>query len=141
MRRVKVAASDWEQKAKGGWADFPPENTVDGKVTGESSWRAEGDGQWMQYDLGRAESVVAVELAFFGGDTRRYTFSIETSADGETWRAVHEGTSGGKTDDFERFDIDAADARYVRVVGHGNTNEEFAEWINLTEVRIHVAKR
>lgn len=139
MRRVKVAASGWEQKAKGGWADFPPENTSDGQITGESSWRAEGDGQWIQYDMRSAQQVVAVELAFVDGAARRYTFSIETSSDGETRRAVHRGTSSGKTEDFERFDIDGDDARYVRIVGHGNTNQKFKEWINLTEVRIHVA--
>jgi hypothetical protein len=113
---------------------------VDGKATDESSWRAEGGGQWIQCDLGRAQPVDAVEWAFVGGDTRCYTFSIETSADGEAWQAVHQGASGGKTDDFERFDLDGADVRYVRVVGHGNTNEKSAEWVNLTEVRIHVAK-
>jgi len=80
-----------------------------------------------------------VELAFVGGAARRYSFSIQTSPDGETWQTVHEGQSSGNTEDFERFDFDAPGARYVRIVGHGNTDEQFKEWINLTEVRFYAA--
>ncbi|NCP28660.1 MAG: hypothetical protein GW867_01395 [Armatimonadetes bacterium] len=138
MRRAQGTASDWEQKARGGLADFPPANTVDGKLDKASSWRAEGDGQWIQYDLKSAQHLAGIELAFVEGANRRYTFSLETSPDGETWTTAHKGESSGKTEGFERLDLDAPEVRCVRIVGHGNTNEKFKDWINLTEVRLYV---
>ena len=140
MRGINTTASNWEQKAKGGRADFPPDNTIDGDTAARSSWRAEGDGQWIQYDMGGVRQVVAVELAFVDGARRSYSFTLQTSSDGETWRLIHDGTSGGATEDLERFDINGADARYLRIVGHGNTNDELEQWIGITEARIHVSK-
>ena len=57
---IKVTASTWEQKAKGGWGDMPPERSLDGDL--KTAWMAEGDGVWIQYDLG---SVVALKTVSF----------------------------------------------------------------------------
>jgi hypothetical protein len=134
---LKVTASDWEQKAKGGFADFPPEKTLDGDLSNNSSWRAEshdGAGQWIQYDLGAVESLDSIRLAFTNGDSRRYRFKIETSADAAAWSIRFDGESSGKTKEFEAYDLGAVQARYVRVTGFGNTNAKFPHWININEV-------
>ena len=55
---IKVTASSWEQKAKGGWADMPPERAIDGDLN--TAWMAEGDGEWIQFDFGKAQALKAV---------------------------------------------------------------------------------
>jgi hypothetical protein len=131
---VKVTASTWEQKAKGGWGDMPPERSLDGDL--KTAWMAEGDGVWIQYDLASAVSLKAVKLGFSSGDKRVYTFDIlvsETGAD-NSWTTVGDKLkSAGKSNDPETFEFPATKARYVRIVGHGNTSEKFAHWCNITE--------
>jgi hypothetical protein len=132
---IGVTASSWEQKAHGGWADFPPENTLDGDL--KTSWRAEGEGQWIQYDLRGVRRLTGVRVGFMGGDQRQYRLSILTSRTGaeNDWTpAVEKTSSSGQTLEPELFRISPIEARYVRLVGHGNTNEQFAEWFNITVV-------
>ena len=138
-KAIKVTASAWESKAKGGFADFPPEATLDGDLKPNSSWRADGKGQWIQYDLGSAKKLSAIKIAFVSGDQRQYTIDILISKTGDDkdWTTIAEkAQSTGKTADFETFTLKAAEARYVRIVGHGNTSPKFPNWINLTEVSI-----
>ena len=131
---VKVTASTWEQKAKGGWGDMPPERSLDGDL--KTAWMAEGDGVWIQYDLGAPQALKGVKLGFSSGDKRVYTFDIlvsTTGADG-SWTSVGDKLkSGGKSNDPEEFDFPTAHVQYVRIVGHGNTSEKFAKWCNITE--------
>jgi len=131
---IKVTASSYEQKAKGGWADNPPEQSLDGNL--KTAWMAEGDGEWIQYDLGSDVALKAVKLGFAAGDKRVYTFDIlvsETGAD-NTWTTVADkAKSSGKTVEMETFEFPTAKIRYVRIVGHGNTNPKFAKWCNITE--------
>ena len=133
-KTIKVTASSWEQKAKGGWGDMPPERSLDGDL--KTAWMAEGDGEWIQYDLGKLVPLKAVKLAFSSGDKRVYTFDIlvsETGAD-NSWTVVGEKLkSGSKTLEMEPFAFKPVKARFVRIVGHGNTSEKFAKWCNITE--------
>jgi hypothetical protein len=131
---IKVTASSWEQKAKGGWGDMPPEHSLDGNL--KTSWRAEGDGEWIQYDFGTVQSLKAVKLAFTKGDSLVYTVDILTSETGadNSWTPVLKAVkNSGKGLDPELFEFKTAPARYVRIVGHGNTSAEFPKWCNITE--------
>ena len=123
---IKVTASSWEQKAKGGWGDMPPERSLDGDL--KTAWMAEGDGEWIQYDLGKAQSLKAVKLAFAKGNERVYTVDIlvsETGAD-NSWTPVLKAVkNSGKSVEPEPFEFNRVSARYVRVVGHGNTSAKF----------------
>ncbi len=131
---VKVTASTWETKAAGGWGDMPPGRSLDGDM--KTAWMAEGDGVWIQYDLGSIVPLKSVKLGFSSGDKRVYTFDIlvsETGAD-NTWITVADkAKSNGKSADMETFEFPTAKVRYVRIVGHGNTSEKFAHWCNITE--------
>ncbi|MFW6153869.1 MAG: discoidin domain-containing protein [Planctomycetota bacterium] len=138
LAEVAATASDWEQKAQGGWGDFPPANTVDGDASAKSSWRAEGKGQWIQYDLGAPREIDALTIAFMKGNSRRYAFEVLTSPGGETWEKVFAGRSSGATGHAEWFDLEDTTARYLRIVGHGNNHPELGEWININEVAIIV---
>jgi hypothetical protein len=131
---IKVTASTWEQKAKGGWADNPPEQSLDGNL--KTAWMAEGDGVWIQYDFGSVQALQAVKLAFAAGDKRVYTFDILVSETGldNTWTTVADKAKNtGTSLNQESFAFPTAHVRYVRIVGHGNTNAKFAKWCNITE--------
>ena len=131
---IKVTASTWEQKAKGGWGDMPPERTLDGDL--KTAWMAEGDGVWIQYDFGSVQPLKAVKLAFFAGDKRIYTFDIlvsETGADNSWTVVADKAKNSGTTLNLEPFEFPTAHVRYVRIVGHGNTSQGFSKWCNITE--------
>jgi hypothetical protein len=138
-KAIKVTASAWESKAHGGFADLPPELTLDGNLAAASSWRADGNGQWIQYDLGAVRRLDKVKIAFVSGNGRIYTLDIlvsKTGAEKEWTAAVEMSRNSGKTADYEPFKLNGAEARYVRIVGHGNNSEKFPNWINITEVAI-----
>ncbi len=135
---IKVTASGWEAKAHGGVGDYPPANTLDGRVTPDSSWRAEGPGTWIQWDLGTATKLRSIGLAFLFGDKRTYTFDLLVTADPAAtrdWRPVRlKAKSTGTSLGFEWFNVDAETVRHVRLLGYGNSSAQFPKWTNLTEV-------
>ena len=59
------------------------------------------------------------------------------SSDEKKWTTLFDGKSSGTSLEYESFPITKTKAQYVRIVGMGNTNPEFHEWINLTEVKIY----
>ncbi|GAB3413817.1 polysaccharide lyase family 7 protein [Flindersiella endophytica] len=105
-----------------------PSNTLDESVS--TRWSDEGDGVWVRYDLGARRTIGAVGLSWYKGDRRTADFRIETSSDGERWTTKYTGTSGGKSLRPETYDIPDTAARYVRVVGFGNTENE---WTSITK--------
>lgn len=111
-----------------------PANTVDGNLS--TRWSAQGDGQWIRYDLGKTQNVTRVQVAVYQGNTRRNSFDLQVSADGSTWQTVWSGQSNGTTTALVSYDIPDSSARYVRYLGHGNTVNT---WNSLTEVEIYAA--
>jgi unsaturated chondroitin disaccharide hydrolase len=97
----------------------PATNTIDGNL--QTRWSAAGDGQWIQYDLGSSQNVNKVGIALYLGNQRTSRFDIQTSTDGATWTTRLGSVSSGATDALETYDISDVSARYVRVVGHGNS--------------------
>lgn len=108
-----------------------PANTVDNNLA--TRWSANGDGQWIRYDLGATRAVSYVKIAFYNGDTRTSSFDIQTSPDGTTWTTRSSRTSSGSTTALETFDFTDVSARYVRLLGHGNSVNL---WNSYTEVEI-----
>jgi hypothetical protein len=113
----------------------------DGNVAGNvldndlnTRWSASGDGQWIQFCLNTAASVTGVQIAFYNGTSRTSTFDILTSADGVSWTtSASNRVSSGTSLNLETFNITATTAKYVRIVGHGNSVNL---WNSYTEVRI-----
>lgn len=109
-----------------------PENTMDGDLS--TRWSAEGDGQWIAYDMGSDGPVSSVAIAWYQGDVRSSRFDIEVAAEGETeWRQVFSGSSSGEQTAPETYTFEETTARYLRIVGHGNTANA---WNSITEVTI-----
>jgi hypothetical protein len=106
-------------------------NVLDGSL--ETRWSAQGVGQWAQIDLGSVRAVSELQIAWYNGSTRTVRFEVQTSRDGTSWTStIPRTTSGGKTSALESYPVAVVPARYVRVVGHGNSVND---WISITELR------
>ena len=111
-----------------------PANTVDNSLT--TRWSANGDGQWIQYDLGSARTVGYVRVAVFSGNTRRNRFDLQVSTCCGSWTTVWSGESSGTTTAEETHDFADVSARWVRYLGHGNSANS---WNSVSEVSIFAA--
>jgi hypothetical protein len=110
-------------------------NTLDNNLS--TRWSAEGDGVWIQYDLGSAQTVGSVSIAWHKGDTRRDTFDVRLSNDATTWTTVlSRKTSSGNTLQLQNYDFTDTPGRYLRIVGHGNTAND---WTSITEATVNGA--
>jgi hypothetical protein len=111
----------------------PPQDTIDGDFS--TRWAAQGDGEWIRYDLGSVNQVDKVYIAFYKGNERLAYFDIEVSTDDLQWTPVLTSeVSSGSTLELEEFDFEDVPARYIRIVGHGSSVNS---WNNYTEVEIH----
>src|SRR3989442_1337026 len=108
-----------------------PQNTLDNDLA--TRWSAQGDGQWIRYDLGALAAIDHVDIAWYLGDTRSSSFDIQVSLDTVTWTKVFSGQSSGQTLQLESYPFPTTAGRYVRIVGHGNGT---SNWNSITEVAI-----
>jgi len=108
-----------------------PANTIDGNLS--TRWSANGDGQWIQFDLGTNRTVTSIAIAWYKGDLRTARFDVRTSGDGVNWTNVFSGASSGTTLNFESYDLIDTAGRFVQIVGHGNSIDL---WNSIAEVRI-----
>ena len=91
-----------------------------------TKWAYEGEGAYVQADLGSPAVVCSIDIAWFRGDTRSYNFLISVSNDGQTFRDVVSGKNTGTTQSPERYNIPDVSARYVRVTVNGNSENNLA---------------
>jgi hypothetical protein len=108
-----------------------PANVVDNNLA--TRWSANGDGQWLQLDLGTVRSVGSVAVAVYNGNSRQNRFDLQLSSGGGVWTTVWSGQSSGNTTLEEVYDFADADARYVRYLGHSATTSTFN---SVTEVSV-----
>ncbi len=110
-----------------------PANVLDNNLN--TRWSASGDPQWIQFCLASSQSVTGVQIAFYNGNARSSRFDILTSQDASSWNtAASNVQSSGTSTALETFNITPVSAKYVRIVGHGNTVNA---WNSYTEVKIN----
>jgi F5/8 type C domain len=112
-----------------------PANAIDGNLS--TRWSGAGDGVWIRFDLGTVTTVNSVSLAWYDGDSRQATFDVQLSQDGSAWSTVlSRATSSGTTSGFETYGFAGGPARYVRIVGHGNTSSDSSQWTSISEATV-----
>lgn len=116
-----------------GHDDNLPENAIDGNPA--TRWSARGQGAWIDADLGSAQAVTAVKIAWYQGDARVNHFAIAGSQDGKSFSELFAGDSTGKTAEFEKYAFKPAVARWVRVTVNGNTRNK---WNSISELAVEV---
>jgi parallel beta-helix repeat protein len=110
-----------------------PENTIDNNLA--TRWSAQGVGEWILFDLGTIQEVGYLGIAFHNSDIRKTTVDIELSVDRETWTKVtDQQENSGSSLNLEAYDFEDQNARYIRIVGYGNSSND---WNSITEVHIY----
>lgn len=103
--------------------EYIPANTVDLDTASVSRWSSDGMNKAITWELESEKTVRALTIKWFEGAERIANFSIETSLDNETWSTVLlQGESSGRHSGFELVEIDESQARYIKLVGLGNSN-------------------
>lgn len=110
-----------------------PVNANDGALATRWSADASTGTQWLQYNLGGCYSINYANLAWYSGDTRKYSLKLRISNDGTTWSDVFSGTNSGTTAQLKPYTFGNKSARYVRLEGSGNTVNS---WVSLSEMEI-----
>ncbi|MEV0226011.1 discoidin domain-containing protein [Streptomyces sp. NPDC050704] len=110
-----------------------PANVVDNDY--DTRWSGEGDGAWLQLDLGSTMTVSHIKLAVHKGTVRRNAFELQYW-DGSRWVTVYDGESSGTTTDLESFEFEPVQTSKVRYLGHGYEGDGEGDWNSLTEVEI-----
>jgi len=116
-----------------------PQSTLDGNLA--TRWSANGDGQWIRYDLGSTMTIGSITIAWYQGTSWQSAFELHVSLDGATWSPVFTGRSSGRTLQPERYDFPAVPARYIRIVGHGQWNSTTLSswWNSITAVAVYAS--
>ena len=115
--------------------DNLPGNSVDNSLA--TRWSGNGDGAWLQLDLGAVRAVGQVKIAFFNGNLRRSRFDLQAATVAGQWTNVLTNVqSGGTTTADETFDFTDVDAQWVRFVGHGNSDPAKATWNSVSEISL-----
>ncbi|MGP3970342.1 discoidin domain-containing protein [Streptomyces sp. 6N223] len=110
-----------------------PANAVDGDLG--TRWSGEGDGAWLQFDLGSTMTVSEIRLGVYEGTTRQNVFELQYW-NGSGWATAYDGESSGTTTQLEAFEFEPVQTSKVRYLGHGYTGDGEGDWNSLTEVEI-----
>jgi hypothetical protein len=110
-----------------------PANATDNNLA--TRWSGNGDGAWLQLDLGSVRTIGHVNVGVYQGNTRRNRFDLQVSSNASTWTTIFSGESSGTTTAEETFDFIDVSARYVRYLGHGSSVGTFN---SVTEVSVFV---
>src|SRR5687768_1534816 len=81
--------------ASGYQAGNPPANTLDAEL--RTMWSADGNGQWITFDLGTAKRIRLVQIATYRGNERKAQLDIQVSSNRTAWATVYSGQSSGTT--------------------------------------------
>lgn len=97
-------------------------------------WAADGKGVWIVADLGESKHIDFIGTSFMNGDQRSAKYQLFISEDNQNWEMVFDGTSSGTTSGIEICDRINKNARYIKLVGFGNSSNE---WNSVTELRAY----
>ena len=113
--------------------DHSPSHAIDNNLNPESRWSSDGQGNSITFDLGSLSTVRQVSTAWYKADIRQAFFDVQTSTDNRNWKTVLDGAIAEGREDMIAFDLPDSEARYVRVVGQGNSD---SSWNSLIEIDI-----
>ena len=109
-----------------------PSNVLDNNFN--TRWADVDIGSWIRADFGSTKkNICNVNIAWYKGNERQYSFVIATSTDGVTFTTKLSTKSSGTTLNSEKYSIPLTNARYVKVTVNGNTVNKAA---SITELDI-----
>ena len=115
-----------------------PENTIDGETTNRWSGESNNGSAYLTFDLGCIHTLTDISISFFNSTERTTTVSIATSIDNNNYTDVFTEVESTElvTEGYEDFDLNLAQAQYIRVYGFGNSDAN-SDWNSIQEVKFY----
>ncbi|MCX6326759.1 MAG: sulfatase-like hydrolase/transferase [Bacteroidia bacterium] len=86
-------------------------------------WDIANKGAWIKFSLCREVNLKGVKIAFKRGNLRVAYLNVDVSLDGTNWTPVISGgESSGSQTTLELFSFPEVKARYIRIIGNGNSD-------------------
>ena len=114
-----------------------PARAVDNNLG--TRWSGNGNGAWIQVDLGSAKAVGRIGVAVHEGNARRNRFDLQYATTSGMWNPIVGFTdiqSSGTTTAEENYDFAPVNARWIRYVGHGNNVAAKSSWNSVSEISV-----
>lgn len=109
-------------------------NIVDNNLT--SFWASSDLGTRLKLDLGTEKQLCYIEIAWQGGSTHSYNYTVYLSND-YSYQKVGEQSSSGKSEYPEAFNLNYQKGRYIDVITNGsNTGNR----TTISEIKIYSLK-
>ena len=132
IEKLSVSASD-----DGSSDEYSPDKAIDDSLKEKSRWSSKGDGKWLQLDLGGETTIDHIKTAWYKAKKRTSYFDVETSVDTVNWDLVVSGAKSQGDDELHKNSLNGVYARFIRIVGHGNSSSEDSKWNSLLEVSVY----
>lgn len=118
------------------------QNVIDGDNSTMWSVDCEKGEEWILLDMGSTRLVDQIGILWYKGNEYRYTFSIETSLDGKTFKkTIDRISNSGKRANMEYFSAGSDRARYIRVTVHKgepiSANVQPVNMCHISEIKIY----
>ncbi len=116
--------------------DKEPWKAVDGKITRDDAWFGERWPSSLEIDLGQELLLNAVRVVFYWDGTRYYQYTVEGSADGQTWTLLADQSANTRpaTEKGRVHRFPPARARLVRLnILKNSVNEA----VHVVEVQVY----
>ena len=112
-----------------------PANVIDKITDNDSRWSNEGSSQPLTFDFGQQVNLSNLAILWYQRDQRISFFEVETSNDLNNWQSVLlNGQSEIGVKAFELYDLTNSTARYLRIIGQGNS---INNWNSIIEVVVN----
>lgn len=110
--------------ASGALKSHPPKNAIDGNQN--TRWSVSGIDSWVQVDFGEKRNICEIDISWYKGDQRIYSFVVEVSNDGKNFKEIQSIRSSGTTNDFENYELKDSEIRYLKIIVTKNTENNLA---------------
>jgi hypothetical protein len=104
--------------------DYVPANTLDKNE--KTRWVNEKKNSWIKLDIGKTKTICNLDVQWFKGDARVYSFTVAISKDNKKFTDIAKLKSSGKTSGVESYVLKDVNARYLRITVTANTENNFA---------------
>jgi heparin/heparan-sulfate lyase len=96
-------------------------------------WAANSREAWLKIYLAEPRVIEGINITWFRGGSRQFSFAVETSLDGERWEPAFEGRGSGRDDAMATYRFTSRRrARIVRFRGFGSNQNEWNSIHNLS---------
>ena len=115
--------------ASGNHKNYVPANAIDNND--KTRWVNENKGSWIKLYLDKRQTICGIDVQWFKGDTRVYSFTVSVSNDNIKFTDVAKLKSSGTAKGIESYDLKEVNARIVRLTVTANTENNFASMVEM----------